>query len=805
MSDIGKFQEYSNCRLCGLDLNEIKDPLNGFCCTGCSRVYDVLQYLDDDAGKEYVEAARRMGLIPSGPDVVDDSRRKNDGSIPLPEDPDAIKEERCSISGMDCPSCSWVSEQILLSLQGVEQADVDFFSGTGTVRYDIRLTSPQQLNEKLKPLGYSLSSIREERQRVVSQGSTFDFTISAILTMNIMSLAFIRYAESLGWIDDTPHFLVWLELFLTVPVLLLGWVPVVRRAWAGLIQGLLTMDFLISSAVFAAFALSIVALFSGRDDIYFETASGLITISLLSRMIEARLRERAFADVTRLMRMKVAKVRLIEGEKEVYFDIDRIERNTIAVFREGEIVPFDGMVKKDLVFMSEAVLTGEPHPLKKVPGDMIYAGSTVVEGTLHLKIERPYQETRLYQITESISETLRQREGHLRSADRLTMWFGPVVLAIALGAWLFRLVVYGTSYALSADGWMPSVAVLAVACPCAFSLAGVAALTAAVGKLLKEGILVQDMEQLELLHTVKNVIFDKTGTLTEGNMSVERLVWKNEPDPTAFGLIYKAEAKSSHPVASSIRHFLNSQRVIDEDSEIKSDDDYKITDIPGVGRILSLHDGDFRIGSASLFDELFDPGETDPRQSFVWFGKNSQACGCFFLSDRMKKTVPELMSHLKNAGLSIQLLSGDRQEVCDWFCKTLHLDRCIGTMSLEDKVDYVRDLQHIHGSAFIGDGTNDALAMSEAMISVGLGKATDEALSASGFVFLQGDPGQFSHLLKVGKRLHSVIRTNYFWAFIYNVLFIPVAALGYLVPLAAMVLMLFSSTSVLVNSLRVKS
>jgi cation transport ATPase len=355
-------------------------------------------------------------------------------------------------------------------------------------------------------------------------------------------------------------------------------------------------------------------------------------------------------------------------------------------------------------------------------------------------------------------------------------------------------------YALSAAGWFPSVAVLAVACPCAFSLAGVSAITAATGTLFRAGLLAKSAVQLEELHRVRTVIFDKTGTLTEGRLEVAALAWRDAPRPELLGLVLAAEAHATHPAAHALRAHLAAQGI-----SAAALAGIATEDLPGQGRVLRCADRSVRVGAAALFCEPFVPPGATSVHTLVWFGEGHEALGCFLLVDALRADAPQAIARLRAAGLRTELLSGDRASVCAHVAELAGLDAHRGDASLEDKVALVsaraRSGERI---LYVGDGTNDALAMSAASASVAISGATDEALTAAGFVMLHPRLGALPELFALGRRLSRVIRGNYAWAFSFNGVFVPVAAAGYLTPLAAMLLMLLSSSAVLLNALRLR-
>lgn len=765
-----------------------------FCCSGCARVHEVLSGLDERAGQAYLEAARRLGIVPGGDEAPAPTEA-------LPPDPEAEREERFFVDGMVCPSCAWVVEQLLGSQPGVRSARFEFLSGAGTLRYDLRQTSAAALHGLLAPLGYELRRVEDEQKSQLGRGLTFRFVAAAVITMNLMSLAVLRYAHDLGWMDPAPGFLLWTELVLCLPVLWLGWVPAVRRAVSSLRARRPGMDVLITLSVGAAFVLSVAALLADSDQVYFETAAGLVTISLLGRMIEARLRERAFRETAALMRLESSRVRVPGPDgADAYRPVSEVARGDQVLLRADEIVPFDGVAEGALVHVSEAVLTGEPAPIAKRPGDPVVAGSLVLDGELCLSVTRAHSETALRRIVREIEQSLQQSESRLQSADVLASWFVPLVVLVALGAWLARLGAFGPAQALSAAGWFPSVAVLAVACPCAFSLAGVAAVAAATGALARRGTLVRDSGALERIGRVQTAIFDKTGTLTEGRLEVERIVWTEGERSDWLPVVLALEAGATHPVARAIQVHLATLQI--EPAELTG----PVEDVPGRGRASALDGRRIAVGARGLFPDAPSPAGAADRQTLVWFGFCDEPAGCLLLGDILRGDAPETVHHLQRLGLTVEILTGDRQPVADQVRAALGARAARGGVSLEEKVALVG--QRAAGGErilYVGDGTNDALAMREATASVSLACSTDEALTAASFVATHGRLTDVPLLVLTGRKLARVVRTNYLWAFGFNGLFIPVAAAGWLTPLMAMLLMVLSSTAVLTNSLRLRS
>jgi heavy metal translocating P-type ATPase len=804
------------CRLCASPVRQghfASGSSEAFCCAGCANVWEVLAGLPPSAAPAYLEAARRFGVIPRDGAGGSASR----AAEMLPVDPEVTRDERVRVEGLLCPSCAWVAEQVLSTQPGVIEARVDFLTGTGLLRLDLRRSSVEALARVLRSLGYGLAPVASEGQSRISRRFTFDFVVSAAITTNLMSIAAIRYAHDVGWTGAEPAFLPWIELLLCVPVMILGWLPGARRAIAGLAAGRGTMDLLVALSAGAAFFLSLASMALGRDDIYFETAAGLVTISLLSRMVEARLRENALRETSLIMRLETQKVR-VPGP--AWVEVGALRPGDIALFEPGEIVPLDGTVAGAGVLLGEAVLTGEPRPVWKGPGRDVESGSQLLEGTLKLRVRTAYAHSGLAQVAAGLRESLNRGEARPRTADRLATVFVPVTLLVALGAWLVRVMLWGWAASTTAAALFPSIAVLAVACPCAFSLAGASALTAATGVLLRHGFLLRDPGQLEVLAGIRSVIFDKTGTLTAGDLRVVGLSWKEGPVGGALTLVRRVETGALHPAAKAILDWLAS----DGASELSKDsalcrDEGLVAELAGQGRSISGPHGPFLVGSASLFTETFVPDLSQPWHTRVFFGSDGRAQGCFLLDDTLRPdaaaAVRDLHEMPGTPPVRVEILSGDGPDVTRWMAGQVGADAATGGATLKDKVTFVREREgclerepptrrgDATGILYVGDGTNDALAMAEASTSLAISSSTDEALTAAGIVMTHTHLGEIPWLFGLARRTRRIVRGNHIWAFTFNGLFIPLAAAGLLTPLAAMLLMLASSSAVLLNARRV--
>ena len=417
-----------------------------------------------------------------------------------------------------------------------------------------------------------------------------------------------------------------------------------------------------------------------------------------------------------------------------YVAVEQVEPGQRIRLEPGDYVPFDCERAEDSpvscgedcsslrAAVSEAMLTGEALPVFKQPGDRIHAGSRVLGRPICARILRPYQESRLQQIADSIAQALTKNELRLRSADRIALWFVPLVVGISLAtlgarAWYFE----GW---LDARVWMPAVSVLLIACPCAFGIAAASALAVAVGGLLERGVLVKDAGALERFATVDRLVFDKTGTLTTGLWQVQEFSWRGESDTDLLRAIAGAEAGVDHPVAHALR-----ASIVDE-MDLTPHPVSELRELPGQGLVARWDARELRVGRADLFD-LRPEEEADELRSLVYAGWEGQVGLCVVLSDELRPAAKEIMQRLSEEGLVLSVLSGDRDPVVQAVARALGIAEASGGLLPEEKQARVQALAEAgHEVAFAGDGSNDAQAMAASSVAIGLRHGTDLNLSA---------------------------------------------------------------------------
>jgi len=790
-----------SCLLCGLAVGKRwgkRAATPEFCCTGCEKVYEILQSVPAEQANQIMDNARRLGLIPG------EATQAAAPPAPEPVPAEAQRSERFAIEGLACPSCAWLVSILLARAPGVISAQADFMSDSVAVNYDMRRAAPDEFQRLLAQAGYRLRPLGgagdPEENRHRAQLTRFIFSL--FLAANIMMLSAVHWASYLEWIPSMDLAVIaGIQLAMILPLAWLGVRPLAQRAIRMLKMGRASMDLLFVMGFSAAFSLSMAAFVIESSQFYFDACAAFVAISLLGRLVEGQLRVRAIGELRALLDLSATKAAVLGPDDTVdYRPLTDIGPGTQVRVEPGQTVPLDCVCESEGSSVGEAMLTGESAPVRKNKGDPIWAGSTVLGEPLRAKVSRPFQHSRLQAITDAMTQALRRNEMRLRSADRLAAWFVPAVVLCAFGTFAIRAWWAPGSGPGSAQAWLPAISVLLVACPCGFGIALASALAVAISALLKKGILVKDGSALEWLDQTDRLVLDKTGTLTTGLWQAQKLIWFDREDRALLAAVAGAEQQSDHPVAHCLVSFLA------QDLNLETSVPGELELRPGQGLLAQFGDRTLSVGNSALFAMDRDPVEVDNHTTVIYFGWQAKAQGCFLLTDQLRTGSKEMVGFFQRRAIACAILSGDRPAVVQAVGADLDIAEARGGLSPEQKQQAVREwVEAGHLVTFAGDGANDGPAMAEAQVSIALRHGTDLSLAAATIVPLKGDLASLPRLFSVAAKVRRAIRRNYAWAFAYNLLFLPLAAVGLLHPIFAAGLMFLSSTTVLLHSLRIRT
>jgi Cu+-exporting ATPase len=709
---------------------------------------------------------------------------------------------RLPIEGMTCASCVARVEKALKKVPGVGSAEVNLATETATVTLAAG-ARPEALVEAVHKAGYE-THLAPKPQAPAADRSWWPVVASAIFTLPLL-VPMVLDPFGIHW--ALPG---WVQLILATPVQFVLGARFYRAGWKALLARTGNMDLLVAIGTSAAYALSVYLLMKhwehGMPHLYFEAGAAVITLVLLGKWLEHRAKRQATEAIRALqaLRPERARVRRDGGEMEVA--LESVKVGDLVVVRPAERIAADGEIVEGATHVDESLMTGESLPLAKGPGDRVTGGSVNAEGLIVVRATAVGAQSVLARIIEMV-ETAQARKAPIqRLVDQVSAVFVPVVLGIAAVTLL--------AWGIGTGDWevavLDSVAVLVIACPCALGLATPAAVIAGTGVAAKHGVLIKDAEALEVAHRVRVVAFDKTGTLTVGKPALVALEPASGERAAALALAAAAQSGSEHPLAKAVMAAAKGEGVVPPAAA-----EVKVT--PGRGIEARVGERRLAVGSSRWMRELgVDLSPLADRQvalereglTVSWLaelGAAPRALALLGIGDELKPEAAQAVAELARRNVESVMVSGDSRVVAEAIAARVGIANVRAEVLPEDKAREIRALHASHGTvAMVGDGINDAPALAAADIGFAMGSGTDAAMHASGITLMRGDPRLVAAAIDISRRTYAKIRQNLFWAFIYNVIGIPLAALGLLSPVVAGAAMALSSVSVVTNALLLK-
>lgn len=713
------------------------------------------------------------------------------------------------ITGMTCASCARINETAILEVEGVKSANVNIAMDKAFVEFDEKITDVKKIISAIEKMGYGghLEGEKEEgddRFKKEMNKSRNKFLGALIFGLPLLVMMFAPdLMLGVGFLG--VDLLMWIYMFLASVTVLFWGRHFHVSAYKKLKKFTFNMDSLISMGTLAALFYSVYAVFA-MQHVYFEAAAAIIILINLGKWLEAISKGRAGMALQKLLQMGVKSAMVVRGGKEVAVLVEEVKKGDILVVRPGEKIPLDGVITEGESVLDESMLTGESMPVLKKAGESVFGATINQDGLIHFKVTKTGKDTVLAQIIKMVEEAQGSKAPIQKLADKVSGIFVPVVIVIAIVTFLIR---YFLGFDL-ADSLIPAITVLVIACPCALGLATPTAVMVGTGRGAGAGILIKNGESLEKSNDIDAVVFDKTGTLTYGKPVVTDMAVSGGGEKTNRRLAFALAKMSHHPLSGAIVKYLSEENVPESDEKME-----KFKDVPGRG-VKALHKGeDVFLGNESFMTEngvgiekeLLSKADKfkSEGKTLVFLGKGKEAAVLFALMDKVKEDAVSAVKKLKDMGIETYMITGDNRMTAEIIGRAVGIDHVTAEVLPGDKADQVKILQKKGKKvAFVGDGINDAPALAQADLGIAVGTGTDVAIETGNIVLMKGSPLKVVTALKLSRSTYRIIKENLFWAFIYNVLFIPVAALGLLNPIFASAAMSFSSVSVLLNSLRLK-
>lgn len=722
------------------------------------------------------------------------------------------------VLGMSCASCASSTQSTVTHTPGVVDASVNFATGNLSVEYLPHMTDAAKLQAAVQAIGFDLLLEDEDKQQETLENlhaAKFQKlkkkTIWAIilsLPVFIIGMFFMHmpYGNAIMWLFATPVVL-WLgrDFFI--------------NAWKQAKHRSANMDTLVALStgiayVFSVFNMLFPEFWRSRGleaHVYFEAAAVIIAFILLGRLLEERAKGNTSTAIKKLMGLQPKTV-LIVGKDgtEVETAIEEVQVGDVILVKPGEKIAVDGTVLLGSSYVDESMLSGEPVPVSKEADDRVYAGTINQKGSFQFTARKVGKETMLAQIIRMVQDAQGSKAPVQKLVDKIAGIFVPVVIGISILTFILWVVLGGDNGLV--HGLLAAITVLVIACPCALGLATPTAIMVGVGKGAEQGILIKDAESLELAKKVDAIILDKTGTITEGRPEVEAAQWLNGNDERQDVLV-SMEKQSEHPLADAVVKYFSSTA----SASITGFDS-----ITGKGAKAEFEGETYFVGNRKLLAENSIPIAEELQQyatdwgkqskTVIWFANSRQALAVLAISDKIKETSVQAIQELKDLGIELYMLTGDNEATAQAIAQETGIDHYKGEVLPQDKADFVSQLKAQGKTvAMVGDGINDSTALATADVSIAMGKGSDIAMDVAKMTIISSDLTKIPQAIRLSKDTVTTIKQNLFWAFIYNVIGIPIAA-GVLYPINNFLLdpmiagaaMALSSVSVVSNSLRLK-
>jgi len=724
-----------------------------------------------------------------------------------------------SITGMTCAVCAGKVESSLNSLEGVINASVNLADSSVYIEFDSKIISEEEMQSTVSSLGYVMhvDSTEEEVEEVKSKEykrlkyRTFGAIVFSIPIMLIgMVFTNIPYANYIMWALATPVLFIFGNHFF-------------KNAWKQAKIKQVNMDTLVVLSTSIAYFFSVLntvypdyLIVKGLEaHVYFEASAVIIAFISIGKLLEERAKASTSSAIKNLMGLQPKTVYRIDKEgKEEEIDIVRVKVGDVLIVKPGDKIAVDGKLVKGESFVDESMISGEPIPVEKNVGANVYAGTINQKGSFQIKALKVGKETVLAHIIEMVKKAQGSKAPVQRLVDKIASVFVPVVISISLLSFVVWMILGGQEALIHA--LLSMVTVLVIACPCALGLATPTAIMVGVGKAAENGVLIKDAESLELAHKINALVLDKTGTLTEGKPKVTDVHWTISADLQKYkNILYTLESMSEHPLADAVVDFI-------DDDEVENVLSSKFESITGKGIKANVNEMEYYVGNLSLINEkhinisdditdLLNTWSSKARTNIL-FASSNEVIAIIAIEDKLKATSIHAVEELKSNNIAVHMLTGDNEKTASVIAGQLGIKYYKSEVMPSDKAGYVEELQK-QGKivAMVGDGINDSQALAQADVSIAMGHGTDIAMDVAKMTIISSDLNKISTAMQLSKKTVRTIRQNLFWAFIYNVIGIPVAAgllfpfNGFLLnPMIAGAAMALSSVSVVSNSLRLK-
>ncbi|WP_419764120.1 MAG: heavy metal translocating P-type ATPase [Arcobacter sp.] len=805
------------CNHCHLEFDEsvmIKEQTLNFCCKGCQGVYNLLQ--DENLDSFYDKLGNKTIQPPI--EASSDLNKFDTQSfekIYVSSNDDGYKEVDLIIEGIHCAACIWLNEKVLFNTDGIIDANINFTNNKAKIIWDSEKIALSKIIEKIRSIGYNAfaynSKIADEKASQAKRDYFIRMMVAVFATMNIMMLSVAKYTGFFtGITPEVKHLIHIGEFILSTPVLFYsGWI-FYRGAYYGLKNRILNMDFLVSSGASFTYIYSLFILFGAKGESYFDSVSMIITFVLVGKYLEVIGKKSAVDTLDTIKSQIPLEATVIKDGKRVEVSVEDISLGDIVELKTGDKASVDGVIVSGESSFDESSISGESIPIYKKIDDVVLSGTLNQDSLVQYRVSKTFKDSTLNSIVTLLEDSLASKPKIEHKANEISKGFSVAILSLSILTflvWYFLGIDLGFDY----DGvnhfeksFIVAISVIVIACPCALALATPIASLIGISELAKKGLLFKEAKFIEELARATKLVVDKTGTITNGKLSVVKARVMDD-NIHKLNLLYSLLDSSSHPISISIKEYLEKNY---KNLTLKNLEEIKTLQAKGMlAKYKNVDDKEFEIigGNQKLMEEFAIRYKFDSNNSVYLFAINKKVIATFELKDEIKEYASEFVSNSIKNGIDVIMLTGDNENVAKQVAKKVGIKSVVANINPIQKAQYVNKLKSEgHTVVMAGDGVNDSVALSSANVSVAMGNGADISIAVSDIVLLNNSLKSLNEAFVISRKTYKFIKQNLSISLIYNLVTIPLAMAGFVIPLVAALSMSLSSLLVVANSLRIK-
>ncbi|MGD9623061.1 MAG: heavy metal translocating P-type ATPase [Arcobacter sp.] len=805
------------CNHCHLEFEEnimIKEENLNFCCKGCQGVYHLLK--SDGLDSFYDKLGNKTLTPPIKLDSDDITKFDSENFLEnyVSKTKDGFSQIDLIIEGIHCAACVWLNEKVLHDTKGIVEANINFTTNKARIIWDEEKLKLSEIILKIRSIGYNAyayeSSVADAQASKAKREYFIRMMVAVVCSMNIMMLSVAKYTGFFTGISKEVKDMIHIgEFILSTPILFYsGWI-FYKGAYFGLKNRMLNMDFLVAFGATSTYIYSLFILFGAKGESYFDSVSMIITFVLVGKYLEVIGKKSAIDTLDKIKSSLPLEAVVVKDNEKKVIALNSINIGDIVEIKPGEKVPVDGKIISGNGSFDESTLTGESIPIYKKVKDFVYSGTINLDSLIQFEVTKSFKNSTFSSIVALLEDSLNSKPTIQTKAAEISKGFSVTILSLALMTflvWYFFGIDLGFDYEGTTQfekSFIVAVSVVVIACPCALALATPMASLIGISELAKKGLLFKEAKFIETMAVASTVVFDKTGTLTKGELNVTKARIMDD-NIHKMHLLYSLLDASTHPVSVSIKKYLETKYNLD----IKKLENVKNIEAKGMSATYKNIEGkEFELigGNVDLLRQFGIFYKFDSSKTVYLFAINKKVIATFELEDKIKDDAQELITYLQNKNIEVVMLTGDNEQVASKIANELNIKKYFSSQTPISKANYIKELKKENKIVvMVGDGVNDSVALTSADVAVAMGSSADISLAVSDIVLLNSTLKSLQEAFIISNKTYKYIKQNLSLSIIYNMVTIPLAMAGFVIPLVAALSMSLSSLMVVLNSLRIK-